>query len=83
MHTVLWILQGVLAVAFLGVGLMKLGQPKNKLETKMGWVNDFAPRQVKTIGLLEILAGLGLTLPAVLDIAPVLTGWAAIASLSS
>ena len=78
MNTVLWILQGVLAAAFLRVGLMKLSQPKEKLETKMGWVNDFASRQVKTIGLLEMLAGVGLILPAVLDIAPVLTGWAAL-----
>ncbi len=78
MNTALWILQGVLAAAFLGIGLVKLSQPKEKLEIKMGWVNDFTSRQVTTIGLLEIFAGLGLVLPAVLDIAPELTGWAAI-----
>lgn len=78
MNTVLWILQGILAAAFLGAGFMKLTQPREKLEANMGWVNDFASGRVKAIGLLEMLAGLGLILPAVLDIAPVLTAWAAI-----
>ncbi len=39
MDVVLWIVAGVLAVAFLGAGLMKLAQPKEKLvESGMGWV---------------------------------------------
>ena len=78
MNTALWILQGVLAGAFLGVGVMKIARPKEKLGHTMGWVNDFASGSVKTIGLLEVLAGIGIILPAVLDIAPVLTAWAAI-----
>ncbi len=77
MNTALWILQGTLAAIFLAAGLKKLIQPKEKLETKMGWVNDFAPRSVKTIGLLEVLAGFGLILPGVLQVAPLLTAWAA------
>lgn len=78
MNTALWIIQGILATIFLGAGLNKLTQPKEKLEAKMGWVNDFDARSVKTIGLLEILAGLGLILPSVLDMALPLTAWAAI-----
>jgi hypothetical protein len=77
MNTFLWILQAVLASAFVGVGLVKLTQPIERLRTKMGWVDDFDPKQVKAIGLFEFLAGLGLVLPAVVDVAPVLTGWAA------
>ena len=77
MNTALWILQGTLAAIFLTAGLKKLIQPKEKLETKMGWVNDFAPRSVKTIGLLEVLAGFGLILPGVLQVAPLVTAWAA------
>ena len=73
MNTALWILQGTLAAIFLIAGLKKLLQPKEKLETKMGWVNDFDARSVKTIGLLEILAGLGLILPGVLQTAPQVT----------
>ena len=78
MNTALWILQGTLAAIFLIAGLKKLLQPKEKLETKMGWVNDFDARSVKTIGLLEILAGLGLILPGVLQTAPQVTVSAAI-----
>ncbi len=78
MNTALWIIQGTLAAIFLGAGLNKLTKPKGKLEAKMGWVSDFDARSVKTIGLLEILAGLGLILPYVVDIARPLTAWSAI-----
>lgn len=77
MNTVLWILQGILAAVFLGAGATKLIRSKAALETRMGWVGDFASGPIKSIGLLEILAGLGLILPAAFDVAPVLTPWAA------
>jgi uncharacterized membrane protein YphA (DoxX/SURF4 family) len=74
----LWIVAGVLAVAFLGAGLMKLAQPREKLvESGMGWAGEFSPGAVKAIGALEVLGALGLILPAVLDIAPVLVPLAA------
>jgi uncharacterized membrane protein YphA (DoxX/SURF4 family) len=75
----LWIIAGVLAVAFLASGLMKLLQPKEKLAASgMGWTEDFSPRTIKLIGTLEILAAIGLILPALLDIAPVLVPLAAL-----
>jgi uncharacterized membrane protein YphA (DoxX/SURF4 family) len=73
MNIVLWIIAAVLAVAFLAAGAMKLAQPKPKLlDSGMGWVEDFSTGAVKAIGALEVLAAVGLILPAVLDIAPVL-----------
>ena len=36
MNVILWILQAVLAAAFLGAGLMKVSQPKTKLQENMG-----------------------------------------------
>jgi uncharacterized membrane protein YphA (DoxX/SURF4 family) len=78
MNVVLWIVAGVLAAAFLGAGLMKLAQPRKKLvDSGMAWVGDFGDGAVKTIGALEVLGALGLILPAVLDIAPVLVPIAA------
>ena len=68
MNTFLSILEIALACAFLGVGLVKVTQPKEKLAARMGWVNDFASRPVKTIGLLEVLAALGLILPGILGV---------------
>jgi uncharacterized membrane protein YphA (DoxX/SURF4 family) len=78
MDVVLWIIAGLLAVAFLGAGLTKLTQPKEKLATTMGWVDDFSPGAVKLIGALEVLAAVGLILPAALDVVPVLVPLAAV-----
>ncbi len=79
MNIVLWIIAGLLALAFLAAGAMKLAQPKEKLAASgMAWVEDFSPAMIKTIGALEVLAAIGLILPAVLDIAPVLVPLAAL-----
>jgi hypothetical protein len=68
MSTVLWIISGLLAFAFLGAGSMKLMKtPAELVEKGMGWAGDFTPGQVKIIGLLEVLGAIGL-------IAPVATG---------
>ncbi|MET9251189.1 DoxX family protein [Nonomuraea sp. NPDC003709] len=78
MNVVLWIIAGLLALAFLGAGLMKLSQPKEKLATSgLAWTEDFSAGAVKGIGALEVLAGIGLILPAALGIVPVLTPLAA------
>jgi uncharacterized membrane protein YphA (DoxX/SURF4 family) len=73
MNITLWIIQGLLAVAFVMAGGMKATQPKDKLKANMGWVEDFAPTTVKLIGVLEVLAGIGLILPQVTGILPWLT----------
>ena len=80
MNTVVWIAQVLLAVAMLGAGAMKLGQSKEQLMTSgnMDWTEDFPEPQIKGIGLLEVLAGLGLVLPALLDVAPTLVAVAAV-----
>ena len=73
MNVVLWIIAGILAAAFVAAGTMKLTQPKEKLAASgMGWTEDYSPGAVKAIGALEVLAAIGLILPAALDIAPVL-----------
>lgn len=78
MNITLWIIAGLLAVAFLAAGAMKLAQPKAKLaESGMAWTEDFSDSQVKLIGLAEVLGAVGLILPAALDIAPILTPIAA------
>lgn len=79
MNIVLWIIAGLLALAFAGAGLMKLAQPKEKLAASgMGWTEQFSPAAVKAIGALEVLAAIGLILPAALDIAPILVPIAAL-----
>jgi uncharacterized membrane protein YphA (DoxX/SURF4 family) len=78
MNVVLWIVAGVLALAFLAAGLTKLTQPKEKLRANMAWVEDFSPGLIKGIGAVEVLAAVGLILPAALDVVPVLVPLAAI-----
>jgi len=78
MDILLWIVQGLLALVFAATGIAKLTQPREKLVTQMGYVADLPNSAVRTIGLLEVLAALGLILPAVTGILPILTPLAAI-----
>ena len=78
MNIALWIVAGLLAAAMFGSGLMKVAQPREKLiKSGMGWAEDFPAGAVKLIGALEMLGALGLILPALLDIAPILVPVAA------
>ena len=78
MGIAVWILQFLLAIAFCAAGLMKMLRPKDELRERMAWVEGVTPRGVKLIGLVELLGGLGLVLPALTGIAPILTLLAAI-----
>ena len=78
MNVVLWIIAGLLALAFLAAGAMKLMQPRQKLAASgMAWTEDYSDGAVKGIGALEVLGALGLILPAALGIAEILTPLAA------
>lgn len=78
MNVAVWIVQGLLAAAFLAAGSAKLLQPREKLmEQQMDWVEDFEDATVKLIGSMELLAALGLILPGVIGTATVLTPIAA------
>ena len=68
MNDILWIVQILLGLAFLMAGFMKATQPVEKLSQNMAWVNDFSPTQVRIIGMLEVLAGIGLILPMLTNI---------------
>lgn len=77
MNIALWIVQGLLAVAFLMAGAMKAMKPKSEIEEKMAWAKDFPANQLKAIGIIEVLGALGLILPSATGIAPILTPIAA------
>lgn len=76
MNTVLWIVQILLAVAFGFAGVLKSTQGR-RLEARMPWVEDFSDRTVRFIGVMELLAAIGLVLPAATGIATWLTPLAA------
>jgi uncharacterized membrane protein len=77
MHVFLWVVQVLLAAAFGMAGVMKATQPKEKLEPRLPWVEDFSPGTVRFIGIVELLGALGLILPAATGIVAVLTPIAA------
>ncbi|MEU4394017.1 DoxX family protein [Kribbella sp. NPDC023855] len=80
MNVFLWIVAGVLAAFFLAAGLTKLSQSKAKLgeNPQMAWSKDFSAGTIKLIGAAEVLGALGLILPGIFDIAPVLVPLAAV-----
>jgi uncharacterized membrane protein YphA (DoxX/SURF4 family) len=80
MNLTLWIIAGLLAVVYLAAGIGKLIVPKEKLAaiSGAGWVEEFSAGFVKALGAVEILGAVGLILPALLDIAPVLVPLAAL-----
>jgi uncharacterized membrane protein YphA (DoxX/SURF4 family) len=76
----LWIINGLLALAFLAAGSMKLFRPKAALQSMgMAWTEDFPDAAVKLVGAAEIVGAVGLILPLLTGIAPLLTPIAATA----
>ncbi|MEU7039361.1 DoxX family protein [Streptomyces sp. NPDC046237] len=81
MNLALWIIAGLLAAAYLLGGAFKVITPKQKIAASgpsARWAEDFSAGTIKTIGALEVLAAVGLVLPAVLGTAPVLVPLAAL-----
>ena len=75
-----WVLQGLLGVAFLAAGAMKLVKTREELlaeGAKMAWVEDFSASAVRGIGAVEVLGAIGVVLPELTGILPVLTPVAA------
>lgn len=77
MNVFLWILAIVLAAAFLGSGLMKILTPREQQIRRTPYVGDFPQSWIRGIGALEVLGAVGLILPAVTGVAPLLVSAAA------
>ncbi|WP_075735498.1 DoxX family protein [Streptomyces acidiscabies] len=74
MDLALWISAGLLAFVALAGGVTKTFVPREKLAVAHGggWTRDASTGFVKSLGILELLAAVGLLLPAALDTAPAL-----------
>lgn len=73
MNAVLWILAGFFGTAVTVAGTMLLALPKaryRRIHETQHWVDDFTAGQVKAIGAIKVLGGLGLLAPTVGDVAP-------------
>jgi DoxX-like protein len=74
MNTALWVVTGLLAAVLL-VSTSKAFVPRERIAAVGAageWVLDFSPAALRGIAALELLAAVGLILPPVLGIAPVL-----------
>jgi putative oxidoreductase len=73
----LWIVQGLLALAFALAGIMKTSTPIAELATRLPWTADVPAALVRFIGTAERLAAACLILPAATRVRPGLTALAA------
>lgn len=78
LRTVLWIAQVVLFLVFAVTGFVKLTLPIDQLVPVMSWVADVPPALVRFIGIAELAGALGVLLPALTRVLPMLTPLAAI-----
>lgn len=73
MNLVLWIIQGLLALIFIWAGFMKIFKPE---DLPFPWVKENTRLALLT-GIVDLLGGLGIVLPALFRIQPKLTIFAA------
>jgi len=78
MNLGLWIIQGLVALVMLLTGGFKIVTPKAKIELKLQWAKTWEPTPIKLLGLAEVLGAVGLIVPGVTGILPVLTSVAAV-----
>jgi hypothetical protein len=77
LRATLWTLQGLLALAFGFAGSLKALAPLAEAAKSIPWIPDVPAALVRFIGTAELLAAVGLVLPALTRIRPKLTPLAA------
>jgi DoxX-like family len=85
-NIVLSVLQGLLAAFFLAAGVFHLLMLLPRLKASAPWTEDVGGPRTRMIGLLEMLAAIGLVLPSITHIATVripLPPWASCSSFSA
>ncbi len=78
MNIALWVIAGLLAVAYFFAGFMKATQPIESLSKTMGWTREIPVPLVRFIGIAEALGAIGLIVPLATGILPWLTPAAAV-----
>jgi hypothetical protein len=81
MNIAVWIASGLLSAAYLFVGATKLLTPKARLAenpSTAGAAEAFSATSIKLIGGVEVAGAIGLILPWLTGIAPILTPAAAV-----
>ncbi|HTU63506.1 MAG TPA: DoxX family protein [Polyangiales bacterium] len=74
----LWIVQGLLALLFVGTAIWKFATPIAKLAAMIPWAGQVSPALLYTTATFDLLGGLGVVLPSITHIKPGLTVLAAL-----
>ena len=74
MNIVLWIIQSLIAIIFLGIGAFKTFGPKQKLQK----ISATSITTTRLLGFLELPGAVGIILPFLLNIYPSLTAIAGV-----
>lgn len=79
MNLTLWIVQGLLAFAFIALGGLKLfAHEKFNAFTEKGGSAEVPPGLVTLTAIADLAGGFGIVLPMAFGMAPFLTPWAAL-----
>jgi len=78
LNIVLWILQGILAAFFAFPGFLKVSLSKSALIEKKMLAQGDSIVPVRFIGIMEVLGVIGIILPWLLNVWPILTPAAAV-----
>lgn len=78
LHIALWIVQALLGLTFIGTGIWKLTTPIAKLAAVFPWMGQVSPAFMHMTGVVDLLGGIGLIVPAATRIKPGLTVLAAL-----
>jgi putative oxidoreductase len=77
LNIALWVAQFLVAAIFLMAGVMKLVTPYEAFMEDQAWAEAVSPWVLRFIGLVEVLGAIGITVPALTRIKPILTPLAA------
>jgi len=76
-HITLWMAQILLAATMLMGAVFKF-MPISQVSAMMPWMGETPPWGVRALGMIDLIGAVGLILPALLRINPILTPWAAV-----
>lgn len=82
MSRMLWALQSVLAAMFAVQGVMKFATPAG-LPAQLAWMYDLPPELKVLAGIVELLAAIGVIVPALLRVQVGLVSWSAAALVAT
>ncbi|WP_206073570.1 DoxX family protein [Maribacter sp. 4G9] len=77
----LWVAQGLISLTLIWAGYTKLFQPIEETAKMLPWALD-NPGLLKFTGIVDLLGGIGIVLPAALKIQPKLTVFAAYGTIA-